>query len=209
MKRALCGLVGRSISLAVALGVCGVAIAAPAPARSAASGAQCGPAKAHTLASSAEGRVYVLHSTVYGCAGTHQFRLGQLGSASGEGVVAPIVVAGRVAAYATDTSGYDFADAAVHVRNLVDGKWLFSSPALSNPRTTGEGGQSVDSLVAKPDGNLAWIAKWEFNGAPIVEVHRRQKVLDQGRTIRAHSLKLHGSLLSWQHGSKTRHARLR
>ena len=209
MKRAVRGLFGRSILLALALGVCGVAMAASSSARSGSGGAHCGSPKARTLAYSSDGRVYSLRGTVYGCAGKRQFRLGQSGSVSGEGVVAPIVVAGRVAAYVSETSGYDFARATVYVRNLADGRQLFNSPALRNSRTTGEGGQSVDSLVAKPDGNVAWIAKWEFNSAPIVEVHRRQNVLDQGRTIRAHSLTLHGSLLTWRHGSTTRHARLR
>jgi hypothetical protein len=166
----------------------------------------CGPAKAHTLASSPQARVYALHKAVYGCAGKTRYRLGSLPGPLREDSVSRVVVAGRLAAYASETSGYDFTWATVVVRNLADGTQLFDSPALSNPRTTGEGTQSVDSLVVRPDGNVAWIAKWE--DGPIVEVHRRKGMLDHGRTIRPGSLELHGSLLSWKHGSRIRHARL-
>jgi hypothetical protein len=168
----------------------------------------CGPANAHTLASSPQARVYALHKAVYGCAGKTRYRLGAVPSPLGEDFVSRVVVAGRLAAYASEISGYDFAWATVLVRNLADGKQLFDSPALSNQLTTGEGTQSVGSLVVRPDGNVAWIAKWEFLSSPIVEVHRRKGMLDHGRTILPGSLRLHGSLLTWKHGSTTRHASL-
>jgi hypothetical protein len=42
-----------------------------------------------------------------------------------------------------------------------------------------------------------------------VKVHRGDVVLDRGRTIHPDSLKLHGTLLSWKHGTQTRTATLR
>jgi hypothetical protein len=122
-----------------------------------------------------------------------------------------VVVAGTVAAYSDYVGGYDFVDAEVHVRSLADGKRLFDRPAITyEPRA--EPVESVDSLVAKPDGHVAWIAVSTGIGGPthrLVEVHRGRTVLDHGPKIDPHSLKLQGTLLSWKHGSKTRHASLR
>lgn len=203
MKRALCSLLGQSVLLALALGICGVAMAASSSARSGSGGAHCGPVKARTLASSAEARVYALHRIVYGCAGKRQFRLGRY--------VHPVAVAGRLVAYGKQIGGYDFVWAYVRVRNLADGKRLFDSPAITDdPRA--EPIERVASLVAAQGGHVAWIAVSTGIGGPshrIVEVHRRDTVLDSGPRIHPRSLKLHGSLLSWKHGSKTRTARLR
>jgi hypothetical protein len=182
-------------------------MASPSPSRSGGSEANCGPAKARTLASSTGARVYALDGTAYGCAGKRQFRLGPFAYPHYNGVVRPIVVAGRIAAYIRQTSGYDTSSADVHVRNLADGKRPFESSATREG--CGEGGQSVGSLVAKPDGHVAWIGVWVFGSCRFVEVHRRRTVLDRGRMIKIHSLKLQGSLLTWKHGSRTRHATLR
>jgi hypothetical protein len=189
-------------------GLLAIVLAATAQA-GAGGGNACGPANARTLASSPRARVYALRKAVYGCAGKTRYRLGSVPSPQVDDYVSRVVVAGRLAAYASGYKGYDFTSATVVVRNLADGKQLFNSPALSNPQATGETTQSVDSLVVRPDGNVAWIAKWQFYSPPIgVEVHRRKGMLDHGRTIRSGSLKLHGSLLSWKHGSRTRHAKL-
>lgn len=211
MKRALRSLLGAPTLLALALALCGIAMAAPSSARSGWRGAKCGPAGARTLASSTEARVYALNGAVFGCAGKRQFRLGaQPGPDARENVVHPVVVVGRLAAYGSVAWGYDFADAFVIVRNLADGKRLFYGRAITDYQSA-EPVESVGSLVAAPDGHVAWIVVAHFvaGGQLRIEVHRGRMVLDDGRTIHAHSLKLHGTLLSWKHGSRTRHARLR
>jgi hypothetical protein len=197
-------MLGRLITLALVLGVCGVALAAPSPSHR--RGGDCGAAKGHTLASSTEARVYSFRRTVYGCAGRRQFRLGGRGYP-----VSPVVVVGRLAAYGKYEGGYDFVFAYVVVRNLADGTQLFHHRAV-NDEPRAEPSEWVGSLVAARDGHVAWIGVSRGIGGPpqkIAEVHSDRTVLDSGSTIGQDSLRLHGSLLSWKHGSQTRTARLR
>lgn len=200
MKRTLSRLLVRSVPLVMALGLCGAAVAAPVGSR----GAHCGPASARTLASSQEARVYTVHKAVYGCAGSRQFRLDRPHSPVGV-----VVVVGKLAAFARYFEGYDFTSASVIVENLTDGKRLWDGEAF--PRDPqGEYDQRVGSLVARPDGHVAWIVSSTMLGADkIVRVFRGRDVLDSGRAIRTHSLRLHGTRLSWKHGSRTKTAQLR
>ena len=184
---------------AVCAGGVGLAIgvaAATAPA----STASCGPANGRTLASSSQARVYAgRKGVVYGCAGRRQFRLGRRQPPCYP-CVGRVVVAGKIAAYVLGYPGYDSNFCEVVVRRLADGKRL----ATYNATRMGPF-SSVPSLVARPDGHVAWIAV----GGGIPEVHRDRTILDSGGTIQPHSLRLHGTLLTWRHGSKTRHARMR
>lgn len=198
MKTTLCRLLVRSAPLALTLGVCGPAVA------SGSRGAHCGPASARTLASSQDARVYALRKAVYGCAGSRHFRLS--GRNSPLGVV---VVVGKLAAFARYFQGYDFTSASVIVENLANGKLLWDSEAFPND-PQGEYDQRVGSLATRPDGHVAWIVSSTMLGADkIVRVFRGRDVLDSGRAIRADSLRLRGTRLSWKHGSKTMTAQLR
>lgn len=196
---------GAACAIVVALATCTIALAA-APA----STASCGPAQARTLASSRQARVYARNGTVYGCAGKPQYRLGSVREQCSP-CFDLVAVSGTVAAYASTIIGYDSAVARVTVRSLEDGERLFDSPAMrADPRA--EPDESVGSLVAKRDGHVAWIVVSRGIGGPshrIVKVHRGDVVLDRGRTIHPDSLKLHGTLLSWKHGTQTRTATLR
>ena len=87
-----------------------------------------------------------------------------------------------------------------------------------DPATTNigvEGFQSIDSLVVKADGAVAWIATANSIGKPTF-VRQLQRldtrgfaVLDSGRDVNAASLRLHGSRLSWKHATAVRTATLR
>jgi hypothetical protein len=72
----------------------------------------------------------------------------------------------------------------------------------------------VASVVVKPDGSAAWIGESHAIGPPHggTEVHKvtaaGARLLDRGPGIATGSLRLHGALLSWRHGGRTRTARL-
>ena len=73
-------------------------------------------------------------------------------------------MAGRIAGYGLLTSGVDTGVATVNVRRLTTGKLLRDRPGTT---TVGvEAFQSVDSLVLKSDGAVAWIATAQSIGSP-------------------------------------------
>lgn len=192
--------------------ICGVALASASAGR-----ASCGPAQAPTVASSSRARVYALEGVAYGCAGERQFRLGQLQPQFGI-YVDKVRVAGVFAAFERTFCCSDFSYGEVVVRNLRDGERVSDDP--STLLSTGvEDVDRVSSLVLRADGDVAWItvSRWIVGCNPAnprcvsfgIQVLTGRKVLDSGRTIHPGSLKLHGSLLSWKHGSMTRTARLR
>ena len=110
--------------------------------------------------------------------------------------------------------GVDSGSTAVVVRRLTDGKVLRSAVATSPPGV--ESHQSVGSLVLKRDGAVAWIGTGKSiigAGTPKVEVYEADRrgpvrLLDSGVAVRPGSLTLHGSKLSWKHGTALRHAML-
>jgi hypothetical protein len=178
-------------------------------------GAHCGPSSAHTLAASSVGRVYALGGIAYGCSstGTMSYKLGQRRTCLGTPLVGPVTVTGELAAYGLESCGVDTGLTQVVVRRLTDGKQLQSLPA-----TTGfllpESYQSVDSLVLKGDGAVAWIGIAHSIVASRREIEvqkadkRGQSRLDSGSSIKIGSLRLHHSTLTWKHGSTTRSATL-
>jgi hypothetical protein len=99
------------------------------------------------------------------------------------------------------------------VRRLDTGKTLHSEAAITG-RVGVEGHSSVDSVVVKPDGSAAWIGESHAIGPPHsgTEVHKvtaaGAQLLDSGLAIATDSLRLHRSLVSWRHGTRTRTARL-
>jgi hypothetical protein len=127
--------------------------------------------------------------------------------------VDPVMVVGRLAAYGLESCGVDTASAEVVVRRLADGKILLSASATAHVLGP-ESFQMVRSIVAKPDGAVAWIsgASSILAHRATVEVHRAdaqgQTLLDSGAAIAPGSLRLHGSTVTWSDRGKTRSAKL-
>jgi len=200
-----------------AIAVCGVSVTAVGLARGAATarGVACGPRAARTLAHDAVARVYASGGNAYGCVvgRVGNVQLGAVALSPGRAHIVVVRVAGRIAGYGLLTSGVDTGVATVNVRRLTTGKLLVQRPATT--RVGVEAFQSVDSLVLKSDGAIAWIATARAIGAPkfIRQVElldgRAFRRLDSGPDVAASSLTLHGSRLSWKHGASTRTATLR
>lgn len=189
----------------------------------------CGPPSAQTLGSSSVARVYAHHVSVYGCskATRKQRRLGSAATCRsftcGFTLVEPVAVAGELAAYGVAHAGVDTSDGQVVVRRLTDGQRLRNVPATNFP--PGEQARSLAvSIVLRSDGAVAWIGEAGqfapidpirdgFGEVRAIEVHEYDKHgprrLDSGLTIRTHSLRLHGSTLTWKDGAATRSATLR
>jgi hypothetical protein len=207
------------LALLVVLAACGSSSASSAPPQPTATQpagghGSCGPANANTLAANGRVRVYALHQAVFGCSAArrHSFRLGHATRSIGEDEVGPVAVAGDLAAYGLRRFGVDTALASVVVRRLTDGTTL---KELSATRALGaESFQSVESVVIRRDGAVAWIGSVHSIGArrSAIEVHEAgtggDRLLDSGSGIDAGSLRLHGSTLSWVDGGATRHATL-
>ena len=124
-----------------------------------------------------------------------------------------MIVTGELSAYALQRCGVDTGATLVIVRRLSDGKQLRSFAATSTGLP--EGFQSVRSLALKSDGAVAWIGLVSsvVGRRRVIEVHkadanRAAVTLDSGPAVDPGSLRLHGSRLSWTHGTATRSATL-
>jgi hypothetical protein len=196
----------------IALAACGSSLG-KAPAGSAA--ASCGPAAAKTLAVDRTARVYESAGEVYGCAtaSRRSYRLGASARSIREGRAGPIALAGTDVAYGYTVYGVDTISAQVLVRDLTTGKQLRSEPATTAPARV-EFVESVDSVVVKPDGAVAWIGEsGSVTGGPTnTEVDRADArglaKLDSGGSIDVHSLRLHGGTVTWRHSGNSRSASL-
>lgn len=177
--------------------------------------AQCGPSGAHTLAADSRARVYASGGSVYGCANSsgHSYLLAANQSRLGQPRVGKIALAGVDAAYSETSHGVDTASATVTVRRLDTGRTLRSLAATTQP-VGPESFQSVDSLVVKADGSVAWIvvAPSIVRHSSQIEVDRADRrgeaTLDTGRGINSSSLRLNGSSLSWRDGGTLRSSTL-
>jgi hypothetical protein len=130
-----------------------------------------------------------------------------------EGRAGPIALAGAVTAYGYTRFGVDTVTTEVVVRRLTDGATLEELPAsgVVGP----ESFQSVESIVVKVDGAVAWIGSDTSiisHRGPRIEVRAASgssnSLLDSGPRIDPRSLRLHASTLSWRDGAVTRHATL-
>jgi len=179
--------------------------------------AACHPAGARTLASDSAARVYALGGSVYGCSERtgRRTHLGQTRSCIGTPRIGAVAVAGDLAASALQLCEVDTGRAQVIIRRLTDGRRLMSASAFTGAPPP-ESYTSVDSLVLRADGALAWIASASSIVRPTREreVHRWQhsgpSLLDAGVLIAPASLRLHGSLqVRWTDGGTLRTATLR
>lgn len=180
----------------------------------------CGPAGAVTRCRAANARVmaadhhvdvYTLGDAVYGCLFRtgRSIRLGNARICVGQARVDRAAAAGDVIAYGTERCGVDTGTASVSVLRLTDDKRLGSFAAITGPAGP-ESYQSVDSLVVKRNGAVAWIATATsiIGRGTRTEVHANRRLLDAGAGIVVSSLRLHGSTLTWRHGTATRSATL-
>lgn len=125
-----------------------------------------------------------------------------------------MTVAGVLAAYGLTSCGVDLGTTSVIVRRLSDGRRLVDDGANSLPLGA-ESYQSVDSLVLRADGDVAWIAVGSsiVGHTRVVEVHVQDgtgnHLLDSGAAVRTGSLRLRGVKLTWLHGRKLHSATLR
>jgi hypothetical protein len=175
----------------------------------------CGPAGAHTLASSAGARVYAHGGSVYACSRSsgRSYRLGDARQCIAGARVGPAAAAGAVVAYAIERCGVDTASAAVVVRRVTNGEQLSRHAAFSGPPGP-ESFQAVGSIVVNRSGHAAWIA----SDHSIVSHHLFAQVLEtsgsgvrmlaSGETIALGSLRLHGSRLTWTAGGAQHSATL-
>ncbi len=212
------------LAVAVALAACGsssgrsgVLSSATTTGGGKAHTAACHPAGARTLASDSAARVYALGASVYGCSERtgRRTHLGQTRSCIGTPRVGAVAVAGDLAAYALALCEVDTGRAQVIVRRLTDGRRLTSASAFTGALPP-ESYTSVDSLVLRSDGALAWIAGASSIVRPVRErevqrwQHGGSSVLDAGVNIAPASLRLHGSSqVSWTDGGTVRTATLR
>jgi hypothetical protein len=203
----------RILAAVTALALAGSAAACSASSRAVAS---CATPGAHRIASSAGAEVYSTHGAVWGCsAATHlRTKLGNTTSCIRSDLIGPVRLVGELTAYADRSCGVDTGFASVIVRRLSDGKRL-SSDGADTGRVLPESYESVDSLVLKRDGSVAWIAVARSivgTAGADIEVHRHDKhgkrLLDSGAGIDAGSLRLRRSKLTWNHGGATRSAAL-
>ncbi len=199
-----------SIVVIGALNACGAAAAT----RSAPAG-PCGPTSARTLASSGSARVYVVGRLVYGCAtggGGRRFALGTTNLCNRSVLVQAVTVAGRLAAFGTESCGVDTGAGIVQVRRLTDGRTLFTHAATSAPGP--ESFTTVTAIAADRAGDVAWIARSHSivrqaaSTAVYAAAGGTVRRLDTGPAIVTDSLRLTGTTVSWQHGTQRRSGRL-
>ncbi len=205
-------------ALVIATASCGTSAAAPTgsstpPVRPAAA---CGPRGARTLAANRRARIYATGSGVFGCVtGTgHAYLLGQgAPGRPGQDRVGRLALAGVDAGYAVGRMGVDTLSAQVVVRRLDTGQVLHEVSATTQPPGP-EFFQSVEALVVKADGAVAWIAD---GGSIVSHAHHREVVrldrrgearLDSGLGIHPPSLRLSGSRLTWRNRGALRSATL-
>jgi len=221
VKRQAALLAAAAVTVAIAVAT----MVAPGPAAGRAGGfasRPCAPQGAKVTAEDGAGMVYALGNAVYACsaASGHSTKLGSSGFAGGPGAarVGPVALAGPYVAYGTHTMGIDTGSSQVLLRRLSTGRVIGTwsgFPTVLGP----ESSTTIEAVVAQPSGSFAWIVSGEsiihsssFN-VGVYEARLRVHgvsvgPLDQGRLIAPKSLKLHGTQLSWRHGSQTRHATL-
>jgi hypothetical protein len=201
--------------LLVAAGATAVSEAARAS-RAQIASISCDPSGARTLAVDADARVYSLRKKVYGCANgaTRRYVLGSTGfCVNADAVGAVVRLAAAYVGYSVATCGIDNGTTIVYLRRLSDGAITRQHGATT---TVGvESHQTVNSLVVRADGAVAWIATANSIGAPklVRQVERLDShgfaLLDSGRGIAPNSLDLHGTLISWTDHGTVHDAKLR
>jgi hypothetical protein len=175
----------------------------------------CGPEHSETLAKDRAARVYLQGGNVYGCAraGDHNYRLGSASNSMSEGRAGPVALAGVDVAYGLTYYGVDTISADVIVQSLTNGAVLRRVDSWSGS-VAPEYFQTVDDIVVKRDGSVAWIATEGSiisSNTTSTEVEKSDKssshaLLGKSTRIRKHSLRLHRSEVTWLVGSNQKDA---
>ena len=178
----------------------------------------CGPPGAQNLAVNRVARVYVQGGSVDGCSrvSSKTYTLGSSTVGPGQTRVVAVALAGPVAAYGLSTFGVDTVSATIVVRRLNDGKQLFQRPAFVGTLPP-EFIVSVESVVVKRDGSVAWIVEGgsiisaEKTAEVVALSHGHERLLDSTAAgiIDPKSLRLHGSKLTWTRGGAQHSATLK
>jgi len=124
--------------------------------------------------------------------------------------VSHIRLAGDFAGFGTMRCGVDTATAGVRVIDLAKRKTTVDVAATSPPNRP-ESFESVDALVLRSDGAVAWISSISSivgGGGPAYEVRERGRLLDRGAAIDPRSLAINGSTVRWRNGGRLKSAPL-
>jgi hypothetical protein len=177
----------------------------------------CGPARGTTLLAGRRGRIYTLPGSepprterLYACLVATQRTWTLVSYAD----IEPVALNAPWVAYPESIRGRDTSRLKVAVKNLRTGATLYCQAGFriapaSRPHLTGIG--------LKRDASLAWIGESRpppsSGRGPLVPVvgvcdSTGSRVLDSGEGIDLHSLKLHGSTLTWTDEGETRSATL-
>ena len=170
----------------------------------------------HTVAADSQAVLYEAPETpelaeslaLYGCA-TKSGRSVELGHvpedvAHAEGGVRLVRLVGTMVAAELSDEGYWV----VKVWNLSSRRMVHRVPTgrSTNPEPSYNGGGSVEALVLKPDGSVAWIFESVGAGLPGHSVEAADangvRLLATGTEIAPHSLALGGSTVYWTQGGK-------
>jgi hypothetical protein len=186
--------------------------------------AACAPRAAHTLARDRSVRVYSLPGSspfarrTYACL----LRTGATLRLPGGGQptvaiesLSDFALAETVLGYAQSSFGVDSGCTGITVLDVAHRHTLRSLPEVGCTVDAGfvQVG-NVSGLVVTPRGSVAWIVSRGRHGAESFAVHDAPAsappaLLDQGPAIAPFSLRISGSLLSWQDGTQHRSAQLR
>lgn len=187
--------------------------------------ADCGPARAHTIARNAEVRVYVVSGkidrsygktkiyektkTIYACLGG---RAGKVALAPTDHVVDHVELAGTIVAYADTTIFIDTSDTDIDVVDITSGRRVTTVPDAGGFSVLSF--QYVVDLVATRRGSVAWTIHAQSRNKKATyavyraEVSRPSRLLDKSRVIDPRSLRISGHTVSWVSAGRRRSAQL-
>lgn len=181
--------------------------------------ASCGPLGAQTVVADANARIYrvrIGHSFIgtlyayYGCT-VARGKAEWLTATDTLTRVRMVELRGAIAGLIVDRHGVDTGSSTLTVRDLADGRVLHQVvTAYMVPRIYGR----LVTYVLTSSGDIAWSTVKSIGFGPGGEVTISRAIghslatLDQGTSIRASSLRLHGHTVQWIDGGRRRHARL-
>jgi hypothetical protein len=175
----------------------------------------CGPRSATTLAVDDVARVYQASGNVYGCsnADARSYRLAASPSRFGQPRIGKLALTGVVTAYGLTRSGIDTVTEQIVVRRLDNGHVLHQVNSTTGPLLP-EGFQSVDAIVVKADGAVAWLVQSgsivrHSRESEVIRFDRRgEATLASSTKYNLGSLELRGSELNWSENGATGKATL-